>query len=77
MQTLTVSISDVEYSMFGMKTKSFNFTDFVDIISRELMRQNLNSCVRLAEKYGLSEMTLEDINNEIEATRANRSGNAS
>jgi hypothetical protein len=69
MQTLSVAISDVEYSKFGIQGTSFAFSDFVDLISKELMRQNLNACVNLAQKYGLSDMTLDEINAEIDAVR--------
>ena len=54
MRTLSMSISDVEYSE-----------------SKELMRQNLNRSVALAEKYGLSSMTMEEITNEVKAVRKN------
>ena len=57
MKTLSVTISDIEYNKFGISNEQMNFTDFVDIISRELMRQNLNRNIALAEKYGLSSMT--------------------
>jgi hypothetical protein len=66
MRTLNISKSDVEYSKFGISSEQLNFTDFIDLISRKLMRQNLNRCVALAEKYGLSSMTMEEIANEVE-----------
>ena len=69
MKTLNITISDVEYGRFGIPNEHLNFTDFVDLISRELMRQNLNRCVALAEKHGLSSMTMEEINNEVKAVR--------
>ena len=74
MRTLNVNISDIEYSRFGITNERLNFTDFVDIVSRELMRQNLNRCLTLAEKYGLSSMTMEDITNEVRAVRKNAKG---
>jgi hypothetical protein len=33
------------------------------------MRQNLNKCIELASKYGLSKMTMEEISNEVKAVR--------
>ena len=69
MKTLNVTISDIEYGMFGMTSEQLNFTDFVELVSRQLMRQNLNRCVELAEKYGLSQMTMEEITNEVKAVR--------
>lgn len=71
MRTLNVSISDIEFNKFGLKNNSLTFTDFIDIVSKELTRQNLNKCVELAEKYGLSKMTMEEITNEVKAVRQN------
>ena len=33
------------------------------------MRQNLNRCIALVEKHGLSSMTMKEINNEVKAVR--------
>lgn len=41
----------------------------LELISRELMRQNMDETVELAEKYGLSSMTMEEINEEVKAVR--------
>jgi len=71
MKTLNIAISDIEYSKFSIPNVQLNFTDFIDIISRELMRQNFNRSIELAEKYGLSSMTMEDITNEVNAVRRN------
>jgi len=43
----------------------------VDIVSRELSRQNLAKTVELAEQYGLSKMTMEEISNEVKTVRNN------
>ena len=75
MRTLNIAISDIEYCKFGIPGEQLNFTDFIDIIGRELMRQNLNRSVALAEKYGLSSMTMDDITNEVKAVRRNAKGN--
>lgn len=71
MRTLNVSISDIEYNKFGLKNERLNFTDFIDLISKELTRQNLNKCLELAEKYGISKMTMTEITNEVKAVRQN------
>ena len=71
MRTLSISISDLEFNKFGIKDSQLNFTDFVDIVSKELMRQNLNKCLELAEKHGLSEMSMDQITNEVKAVRQN------
>jgi hypothetical protein len=71
MRMLSVAISDIEYDKFGIKSETLAFSDFIDIVSKELMRRNLNECVELAEKYGFSSMSMEEINNEVDAVRNN------
>lgn len=69
MKTLNVSISEVEFNKFGIGKENITFTELVELISREIMRQNLNKCVELAEKYGLSSMTMDEISEEVKAVR--------
>lgn len=71
MRTLNVSISDIEYNKFGLKDEKLTFTDFIDLVSKELTRQNLNKCLELADKYGLSKMSMDEITNEIKSVRQN------
>lgn len=71
MRTLNVSISDAEYNKFGIKSDNLNFTEFIDLVSKELTRQNLNKCLELADKYELSKMTIDEISNEVNAVRKN------
>lgn len=71
MRTLNVSISDIEYSKFGIQNDKLSFTDFIEIVSRELTRQNLSKCIELASKYGLSKITMDEISNEVKAVRQN------
>lgn len=42
-----------------------------ELESNSLTRQNLDKCIELAEKYGLSKMTMEEISNEVKAVRQN------
>ena len=71
MRTLNVSISDIEYNKFGLKEDKLTFTDFIDIVSKELTRQNLSKCLELADKYRISKMTIDEITNEVKAVRKN------
>ena len=45
MKTLSISISEAEFNKLGLKKDSLSFAELVELISRELMRQNLNKCV--------------------------------
>ena len=71
MRTLNVSISDIEYNKFGLKEENLTFTDFIDLVSKELTRQNLIKCLELADKYGIAKMTMDEITNEVKAVREN------
>jgi hypothetical protein len=70
MRTLNISISDIEFTKFGLKNEKLSFTDFIDLVSKELMRENLKKCLDLSAKYGLSEMTMDEINAEVKAVRS-------
>jgi hypothetical protein len=69
MRTLIVSISDMEFNNLGIKNENITFTEFIELVRREVMRNNLNNCLALAEKYGLSSMTMNEINEEIKLVR--------
>lgn len=69
MKTLYVSISDSESDKFGIREDRLAFSELVEIIRKELMRENLERCVELAEKHGLSAMTMDEISEEVKAAR--------
>lgn len=76
MRTLNISISDIEYNKFGLKDEQLKFSDFIDLVSNELARQNLRKCVELSEKYGLSKLTMAEITKEVRAVRKNAKNNS-
>lgn len=69
MKTINISISDLEYTQLGIAKDTLSFTEFVDIVSKEISKQALNKCVRLAEKYGLAKMSMDEISNEVKVVR--------
>jgi hypothetical protein len=69
MRTLNISISDFEFNKLGLTKEEINYTEFIDIVSREIARQNLIKCIELSNKFGLSEMTMEDISGEVKKVR--------
>lgn len=71
MRTLNISISDLELDKFGIKEDKITFSEFVDIVSKELTKQTLNKSIELSEKFGLSKMTMEEITKEVKAVRKN------
>jgi hypothetical protein len=71
MKMLNITISDIEYDKFGITSEMLTFSDFIDIVNKELMRRNLNECIKLADKYGLSSMSMSEITDEVNAVRNN------
>ena len=69
MRILKVSISELELDKIGIKKDKISFSEFLELVSQELMKQNLNKTVELAEKYGLSKMTMDEISKEVKAVR--------
>ena len=70
MKMLNIAISDVEYAKFGITNNVLSFSDFVDMVSKELMRKNIETAVRSAEACGLSSLSMEDITTEVKAVRS-------
>ncbi len=71
MKTLRISISDLEFNKFGLNSNELSFSEFLDMVSRELSKQRLKKSVELAKKLGLSEMTMDEITKEVTAARKN------
>ena len=65
MKTLNISISDLEYNKFGLKNEKLSFSELLEIVNKEMQKLNLRKSVELAEKYGLSKLTADEINDEI------------
>lgn len=51
------------------KKSTLPFSELVQIIRREILKQNTEKTVQLAEKHGLSLMTMNEVNEEIKAYR--------
>lgn len=75
MRTLNISISDFEYNQLGINVDKLSFTEFVDIVNKELSKQILNKSIHLAERYKLSSLTMDDISNEVKAVRNAKNNN--
>ena len=75
MRTINISISDIEYNKFGLKRDKLSFSEFVDLVSKEISKQTLNKSLQLAEKFGLSKLTMNQISKEVKAVRKNAKNN--
>lgn len=69
MKTVSVQLSDFEFKELGLKKNTLSFSELTEIIGKRITKQALEKSIQLAKKYGLSEMTMDEINDEIKAHR--------
>lgn len=69
MRTVQIKISETDFQKYNLGNMELKFTDLVEMISREYARKALLECNEIAEQVGLSKMTAEEINAEINAVR--------
>jgi len=69
MKTINVQMSEVEYDTYGLLKDRFYFSEIAGLIERQIAKQALRRCVSIADKNGLSSMTTDEINAEINAVR--------
>ena len=69
MKSVNIQISDFEFNQLGLNKNTLSFSELIDIIGKKITKQTLEKSVKLAEKYGLSKMTMDEIDDEIKAHR--------
>ena len=69
MKTLNISISERDYKRYGLKKDTLSFSDILDLINKRQFKEHLEKSVELAEAYGLSAMTIDEISEEVNAAR--------
>jgi hypothetical protein len=69
MKSVNVEISDFEFNQLGLDKNTLSFSELIEIIGKKITKQTLEKSIELAEKYGLSKMTIEEIDREIKAHR--------
>ncbi len=69
MKTVNIQISDFEFNQLGLDKKTLSFSELIDIIGKKITKQTLERSIQLANKYGLSKMTMKEIDDEVKAYR--------
>ena len=59
-------VSKRDYLKYGLNSGTINFSKLKENILQELFQKSIEKSLRIARKTGLSEMTLDEINTEIE-----------
>ena len=69
MRTLTVAIDDFEFARLGLTSDHVSFAELKKALWKAHAQEALRQCHQIANSTGLSNMTLDDINAEIQAVR--------
>ncbi|AQG79234.1 hypothetical protein [Spirosoma montaniterrae] len=70
MRTVQIKVSETDFVKYNLGSGEIKFTDLVEAISREYARKALLEFNEIAEQVGLSNMTIDEINAEINAVRS-------
>jgi len=69
MRMLRVFIDETDFFKFGFMSSDIYFSELKEKISIALAKESLLKCHQFAEESGLSKITSEEINAEIQAVR--------
>lgn len=69
MKSVNIQISDFEFNQLGLNKNNLSLSELIDIIEKKITKQTLERSIQLANKYGLSKMTMDEINEEVKAYR--------
>ena len=69
MKSVNIQISDFEFNQLGLNKSTLSLSELIEIIGKKITKQTLEKSIKLANKYGLSKMTMEEIDDEIKAHR--------
>lgn len=69
MKSVNIQISDFEFNQLGLNKSTLSLSELIEIIGKKITKQTLEKSVKLANKYGLSKMTMEEIDDEIKSYR--------
>lgn len=76
MKTLHVRISESDFNQLGLQSDDLSFSELIDLVRKQLARQNLQQTIALAEKYGLSNIQMDEISEEVKAVRQRAKGHS-
>jgi hypothetical protein len=63
---IQILVSKRDYVKYGLNNGIINFSKLKENILQELFQKSIEKSLRIAKKTGLSEMTLDEINAEID-----------
>jgi hypothetical protein len=69
MKLLSVPIDESEFAKLGLNGETISFNELRDKLNTSFAKEALIQCNEIAERTGLSKLTLEEIDEEINAVR--------
>ncbi|TXD82499.1 hypothetical protein ESY86_13655 [Subsaximicrobium wynnwilliamsii] len=69
MKSINLQITDFEFNQLGLNKNTLTFSELIEIIGKKITKQTLEKSIKLADKSGLSKISMEEINDEIKAHR--------
>lgn len=69
MKSVNLQISEFDFNQLGLNKTTLSFSELIEIIGKKITKESLEKSIKLASKYGLSKMTMEEIDAEIKAHR--------
>lgn len=75
MRTVTVRMPDEDFERLGISSDSISIDELMDILHRDATIQAMMSSYALSRKQGLPELTMEEIDEEVKAVRADAKRN--
>ncbi|MEQ9297121.1 MAG: hypothetical protein RIF33_01090 [Cyclobacteriaceae bacterium] len=69
MKTLSIQLSDEEYSKLGIQKDMLSLDEIIDIVKKKVNQETLQKSLDLAEKHSLSNMTQDEILAEVKGYR--------
>lgn len=69
MKSVNVEISDFEFNQLGLDKDTVSLSELIEIIGKKITKQTLEKSIQLANKYRLSKLTMDEIDDEIKAHR--------
>jgi len=71
MKTVTVLIEEKDFFDYSFNNDTILFDELKKIMTKKIIKQAILKCQQIAQKTGLSNLTMDEINSEIKAVRNN------
>lgn len=75
MKTLSLIINENDYLKYNFEKDKITFSELKEKLNKYIAKEALQECLKIVQTTKLGDMTLDDINDEINAVRDNTKDN--